>query len=290
MTKHCVTIATWMSLSLAGCAMADAPTSQPATTQATTQATAGNPTQPVDEPPFNGELTAKSPAAHVLSALEARGAGLKDFRADVTLWTTDSATLTTDKRTGVVWYQKQAPGDERIRVDFKTRKKNDGRAVVEQLEYMLDDGWLTERDHAVMKQIRRQVLKPGEKTDLLKLGEGPFPLPLGQRADDVLKLFDVKKLDPLQDIDTDNPPPADTVRIRLTPKAGSQFADDFQTIDVWVDLKTQMPARIETLDIHGATIRTTDLANVKINTSMGDDMFKLEKLDYSKWKDESETF
>ena len=215
---------------------------------------------------------------------------MKDFQADVTLWTTDSATLTTDKRTGVVWYQKQAPGDERIRVNFKTRKKNDGRAVVEQLEYVLDDGWLTERDHAAMKQIRRQVLKPGEKTDLLKLGEGPFPLPLGQRTDDVLKMFDVKKIDPLQDTDQDNPPPADAVRIQLTPKPDSQFADDFKAIDVWVDTKTQMPARIETLDVHGATIRTTDLANVKINTSTSDEMFKLEKLDYSKWKDESETF
>ena len=29
------------------------------------------------------------------------------------------------------------------------------------------------------------MLKPGEKLNLLKLGEGPFPLPIGQKKEDV---------------------------------------------------------------------------------------------------------
>lgn len=277
-----------VSLALVGCAMGDASGTQPAgpaKPQAATQATT-----PLEAPPFDGKLTPESPVNHILDALDARGRDLKDFTADVTLETIDPVALSSDKRIGNFWYQKQAPGDERIRVTFTKRQKNEGRSIMQKMDYLLDDGWLTERDYESSKQMRRQVLKPGEKVNLLKLGEGPFPLPLGQKKEDVQQMFDVKKLDPAHDLDESVKPPADTVRVQLTPKADSQFADDFKTIDMWVDLASGMPRRIETLDVHGATIRTTDLENVKINAATGDDAFKLEKLDLNKWEDRSESF
>ncbi len=281
-------LAGFVSLALIGCAMADVPdakSTEPAKTQAASQAA-----EPVSVAPFDGKLTPDSPADHILDALDARGRDLTDFTADVTLETIDPVALSSDKRSGKVWYHKQAPGDERIRVTFTKRQKNEGRTIKQKIDYLLDDGWLTERDYESSKQMRRQVLKPGEKINLLKLGEGPFPLPLGQKKEDVHQMFDVKKLDPSHDLDESVKPPADTVRVQLTPKPDGQFSDDFKTINVWVDLASGMPRRIETLDVHAATIRTTDLENVKINTSTNDDAFKLEKLDLDKWEDRSESF
>jgi len=43
----------------------------------------------------------------------------------------------------------------------------------------------------------------------------------------------------------------------LTPKKGTRFAKKFDAIDVWVDPKTNMPARIDTAQ--GDLVRTTDV-------------------------------
>ena len=56
----------------------------------------------------------------------------------------------------------------------------------------------------------------------------------------MLKIFEVDKIDPAPD----DPPP--TVHLQLTPKAGTQFAKQFKTIDIWVDTATAMPRRIQT--------------------------------------------
>ena len=92
-------------------------------------------------------------------------------------------------------------------------------------------------------------------------------MPLGQKKEDVLKLFDVAKIDPAND------DPPGTVHVRLIPKDGTQFASKFKTIDVWVDIATAMPRRIQTDDINQTMTRTTDLSDVKINAGVSDKDF-----------------
>jgi outer membrane lipoprotein-sorting protein len=206
----------------------------------------------------------------VLDALHDRGVGLKDFTADVKLAETDPTLGDTTSRKGTAVYQKKGDGDARIRVVFDSKQQ--GRKIYNQkIEYVLDDGWLVERDFARKTEVRRQVLRPGEKVDLLKLGEGPFPLPVGQTKESVEKLFEVKKVaaDPKHD-------PADTVHVQLTPRPDTRFARKFQTIDVWVDTKTEMPKRIETLDANGTSQRTTDLDVTSVNAGVKDGDFVLE--------------
>jgi hypothetical protein len=40
-----------------------------------------------------------------------------------------------------------------------------------------------------------------------------------------------------------------------------------------------MPKRIETLDVNGVSLRTTDLSNVKINAPLGDADLAMPKID-----------
>lgn len=288
-----------LSIVSAGCAAGAEDAARQGTGAATTSAPASGappqapaaasaPASPAAAPAGDGKLSPDSSADQVLDTLDARGKHLRDFQADVSLEETNPVTLQSFKRSGRVWYQQQGPGDQRIRVTF-TRKDTDRGAVAEKIDYVLDDGWLTERDYQRMTQTRRQVLRPGEKVDLLKLGEGPFPLPLGQDKQDVHNLFDVKKLAPAEGLEGVTPPD-NTVRLQLTPRPDTQFADDFSSIDVWVDMDSGMPRRIETVDRTGATIRTTDLANVKVNSGVGEAEFKLEKLDLDKWQDRSEAY
>ena len=212
----------------------------------------------------------------ILDALEARGKDLKEFDANVRLQEMDD-TGGVNVRTGRVWFQ--GPSDSgRIRVLFERREGNK-KIYAEKIEYLLADGWLVERDYGRRNEVRRQVLRPGEKINLLKLGEGPFPLPIGQDKGEVHKSFDVEK------VEAADGDPAGTVHLRLAPKPGTQFEKKFEAIDAWVDLKSRMPTRIEVTDANAATTRTTDLTNLRVNPNppltKGD--FTLARIDEAQW-------
>lgn len=148
-------------------------------------------------PPINGTGVDQPLAAHatvdqVLDALDQRGRGLKDFSAKVSI-TQGDPTVSVSTRTGQVWFQVKGIDDGRIRVTFD--KQIEGKITRdEKLDYLLDNGLLIDRNYRKSSETRRQVLKPGEKINLLKLGDGPFPLPIGQKKEDVYKLFDVKQI------------------------------------------------------------------------------------------------
>jgi outer membrane lipoprotein-sorting protein len=251
---------TWLavSLAIAGCASAEQPP----------QASPGSTIPPAANAPT---LTQDSSIDQVLDALDARGDSLQDFTADVSLTDTDAATGLDKTSTGRMWMQRLGgEGDDaRLRVTLDKPDK---------VEYVLDKGWLLDRDYTKRLEVRRQVLKPGQKMNLLKLGEGPFPLPLGQDKADVHKMFEVAKLPPK----SDDPP--GTIHAQLKPRPGSQFERQFSSIDFWVDPQSRFPVKIETADRNGTTFRTTELKNIAINTKIGDKDFAVEKVDEKTWQ------
>ena len=220
----------------------------------------------------------------VLDLLDARGRNLNQFVADVTLTETDDATQIDSQRTGHVWYHKRQ-GNDRIRVTFD--QKAEGRFVKpDKLEYLLDGGWLVDRDYKRSIEVKRQILRPGEKINLLKLGEGPFPLPIGQPKEDVHREFIVSKGDPALE------GPKGTSHVALKPREGTRLARKFSQIDVWVDPQNQMPVRIEALDANETTRRTTELKNIRVNPepALGDKDFALPRVDENKWELHTEPY
>jgi outer membrane lipoprotein-sorting protein len=211
-------------------------------------------------------LTANSSVNEILDALDARGRSLQDFSAAVRLTDSDNSTGDSTVNIGSVILQRKGEDDARIRVAF-TQKQLGNKIFTVDHQYTLDNGLLVERDYQSKHETRQQILKPGQKLDLFKLGQGPFPLPLGQKKEDVLQLFSVQKIDPAKD-----DPPA-TVHLQLTPKPGTQFAKQFKAIDVWVETASDMPRRIQTEDVAEVTTKTTDLTNIKINSGASDKDF-----------------
>lgn len=204
----------------------------------------------------------------VLDALHQRGVGLRDFTADVSMAEVDPLTGDTDTLSGKVWYENKADGTTRLRVVFD-KKIQGGRPVKDfKQEYQLEGRWLIERNHKRKLQVDRQVLKEGQKLNLLKLGEGPFPLPVGQPKEEVRRLFEVKKIAPA---DGD---PEGTKRVELTPLKGTQFERKFKKIDVWVEDKSNFPRRIGTVE-KNTTQKVTDLTNIKVNEGIDPKVFEL---------------
>jgi outer membrane lipoprotein-sorting protein len=264
------TIACWMTvLSLAGCVSAQSapPPLNPAGAAPATAQTA-----PV------GDLTPDSSIDQILDALKTRGDDLKTFSAKVALESIDPGLGSSSTQRGTVIYDNNRTGaNARIRVIFD-EVEEDQKIRKEKHEYLLDGEWLTERSFREKSQIRRQVLAPGEKMNLLKLGEGPFPLPTGQPKDEVKKQFEVQKIVPSKD------DPAGTVHIRLTPKPETRFAKQFKKIDVWVDAKTHFTNRIDVADPNGISAKSTKLTDIKVNEPLKDDDFKLEPINEKEWK------
>lgn len=222
-------------------------------------------------PTTQPRLSAESNVDQILNALDVRGKTLSDFVADVSLTREDTVGGSSTVLKGKVSFQRKGPEDGRILVVFLQKISND-QIIPEDHRYLLDNGWFTERDAEVQKEIRRQVLKPGEKFDPLKLGEGLFPLPIGQDPAEVHRIFEVTKVPPAKD------DPPNTVHVQLTPKAGTQYARDFSTIDVWISLANDMPIRIQTVDVNQTTMQTADLSNIRINAGLKASDFELPPL------------
>ena len=232
----------------------------------------------------SNELTPASSLDQILDALDARGKNLTSFTADVARTETDSATGDESTRSGKVWYEADdGKGAARIRVAFDKKQAN-GKVSEDKIEYLLDGPDLIDRTYRTKTQVTRHILKPGEKLNLFKLGEGPFPLPIGQKKEDVYAAFDVKKIDPSKD------DPANTVHVQLSPKSGTRLERHFKTIDVWVDLKDHMPRRVETLDKNESTIQRADLTNLQVNQTIPASDFMLPKVNAQDWQMTEEAY
>ena len=219
----------------------------------------------------------------VLDALHARGVGLRDFTADVQLADVDTLSGNTSVQSGQVWFDARAEGQERVRVTFLSRRvegavDNDARS-----DYVLANGVLIERDYKARVEVTRQVLRPGERINLLKLGEGPFPLPVGQPREEVLRQFQVRKLE----VAADDPPR--TIRLELRPRPDTDFAAKFHRIEVWVQMETGFPVRIMTVPPRRLNRNVTDLANIRVNAGVPDSVFAMESIDGKGWRRITET-
>jgi outer membrane lipoprotein-sorting protein len=226
-------------------------------------------------------LAADASVDQVLDALKARGDSLQDLSADVDLTDVNQATADSTSHSGKLLLQNLPNGDGRVRITF-TQRTEGTRIYPEQHEYTLAGGTLVERDYVKKAEVDRVVARTGEKVNLLKLGQGPFPLPIGQDPAEVHRQFDVSKVAAAKD------DPADSVHVQLKPKPNAELAAHFSMIDVWVDRQSDMPVRIVSASTDGETVQTTDLSHVKLNQSLKDADFALP--DVTGWDVRQEPF
>ncbi|MBT8485735.1 MAG: hypothetical protein HKO59_12165 [Phycisphaerales bacterium] len=226
----------------------------------------------VDPPPAS-----EDPVVQLLDRLESRSVDLEAFTATLSYETEDAFLGQVVKRKGALLY----------RIDPATTRAGfailfdvmieDRRQFDRAMHYIFRDGWLVEVDHAQKQFIKRQVTPPGAAHDPLKLGEGPFPLPIGQRRDDVLERFHVT----LQPLPESGPlarlreaGPLDG--LRLVPRAGGRAAKDIARVDLFYDRLTRLPVGIDLRETNGDR-KTVRLRDVIVNPTLTDaDLAKLD--------------
>ncbi|QNN20860.1 outer membrane lipoprotein carrier protein LolA [Planctomycetales bacterium ZRK34] len=166
---------------------------------------------------------------HWLDKLETRGRSLKSFTANVVFDKENTLLGDRQVRMGTVAYS-AASGEgsdpARFVIDFNKMVVNDAlrdRRTV----YVFDGSWLVEKNFDRKMFQKRQVVAPGQSFDPLSL-DGPFPLPLGQKRDNVLARFTVSVMEDESD--------AKFIHLRLVPREDvgpTEGQKEFDQIDLW---------------------------------------------------------
>lgn len=257
------------------------------------QSSPGNASNRIDErsatqPAAANKLDETSTVDDLLDALDQAGKDLRSLQATVLLTDVDNDTGSQTRRPGEVVLVREG-NDVKFRATLKgvIVENDDGREGLrpEKIEYLLRGDELIDRNYKTRTESRHKLPPQEGKRDLLKLGEGPFPLPIGQSREDVYRLFDVREVDPDEEAQNEMGVDADenTRRLRLTPKPDTALAEDFQWLEIDVGLDDGMPRKVITLDPVGSTARVTELRKPKINAAVPDDAFELEPIDPNEW-------
>lgn len=119
--------------------------------------------------------------------------------------------------------------------------------------WIFDGRWLVEMRVNEKQFIKREIARPGEPFDPLKIGEGPMPIPIGQKAEEIERRYFAELLEsPRAGLPEDWNFPAwfdSTWQIVLTPR--NPDADEFTGIRLWYDKDTLLPRMAITLNRAG---------------------------------------
>lgn len=136
---------------------------------------------------------------------------------------------------------KEGKATRRFAVDFRETIV-DGKKRDERQTYVFDGQWLLTENWKEKQFSRYELVRDGEVgvgQDPMKLGEGPLPLPIGQKKADMVERFVVSVPGVLEGIG-EGEEFADlrkllekTTQIKLTPREGTREAKDFREIRVW---------------------------------------------------------
>ena len=142
-----------------------------------------------------------------------------------------------------------------------------------QEQYIFNGEWLVEKMMDEKQIIRRQIVKPGEKFDPLKIGEGPLPIPIGQKKDDVLSRYDATLVPATDGLDEDVQKlfAEGAWQLKLIPKEGADR--NFKEIRLWyreepgLEGKPLLPRMARTLN-SGGDISVVQLINMRVNEAI----------------------
>jgi len=229
----------------------------------------------------------------LLSALERASDDLRHFDAVIVYEKFHALTDGAELQYGRVVYDRATPAPgtadaarTRLGVFFDEYVDSTGRSEAVQQRFVFADGWLAEIDPGRRQFIKRQIVPAGERFDPLKLGEGPFPLPIGQRRDEVLARFDASSAPVptarlLERIDKAAIEEGRVRALRLIPRAGTREAEDFATLDLYYDRETLLPIGVVATSPEGDR-KTVRLSKLRRNEPLGDELLQMLNVDTPK--------
>lgn len=152
----------------------------------------------------------------------------------------------------------------------------DGQDRDDKHNFIFDGHYLLETYPTQKQYVRRHIVGADQAKDPLRIGEGPFPIPVGQKKADLLARFNISVVPPLE-----SAPESEQLRrilfnciqLKLIPREGTEQAKAFAEIRLWYASTDMLPVFARTLDPSG-TGSEVFLTNVKKNVQIPESTFK----------------
>lgn len=218
-------------------------------------------------------------AEELLDALEKADESLRSLTAEVMYDKTFDIGGDRQVRWGKLYFSdNKGEGDARVRkfcVNFE-RLRIGERLENEPKVYIFDGQWLVEKLPTQKQFIKRQIVGDGQKFDPLKIGEGPMPIPIGQKKAETLSRFSAELLpadDGLKPADGESDAPfkllrehvSGTQQLRLVPKKGTDESREFREIRLWYRRTEDPKAGAAYLPVLARTVsRAEDISLVRL--------------------------
>lgn len=206
----------------------------------------------------------------ILDRLEARGREIKDIEAPLSFVKRDPVFESTERFEGTLFFIEEKP-NPRFLIQFD-RSIQDNRKIEKKEWHVFDGRWYIEAREKTSTIVKHEVLRPDEKREVFRLGQGPFPLPFGQKKDDILRHFTVKLVAPAPK------DPPDTDHLECTPLKTSEMDRKYEKVHFFIDRKLALPVRVQTVEKEEGKEITATFLNPKLNTGMAPSRVNLPSL------------
>lgn len=231
--------------------------------------------------PLQAQESGFKDADALLTALETADASLTALSAEIRYDRTFAIQGDRQVRTGSLYFLSES-GPEQVVPPLVSRKfaiRFQRLAVGERVEketkdYVFDGTWLVERLPQQKKLTKRQIVPDGQRFDPLRIGEGPMPIPIGQKREEILGRYDAELVPAIDAL----PGPENkelrafvqgAYQLRLTPRPELIESDEFREIRLWYRRDKDgvlLPRMAKTLSRSGDE-SVVQLINVKINST-----------------------
>ena len=134
------------------------------------------------------------------------------------------------------------PSDRDVVLVFDRIIDASGHGTNKSEYHAFEDGWWVEMTPDRRRIVRRQYSRPGQELDPFKLGEGPFPLPIAQKAEAVRRRFE-----PSIGVVPDEPlfrTLKDVEVLHLIPRPGTPAHEDNESIDLIFEKTRLLPVGV----------------------------------------------
>ncbi len=177
---------------------------------------------------------------------------------------------------GEIWYQQDRPVS-RFLVSFREKIVGGRRQKLDE-RHLFDGCWYVHLQGDSRHITRREIRRPTDPGDPFKLGQGPFPVPFGQRRQDILREFEVRRVEPAP---TD---PPDTDHLELRPRPGTETSKTYKVVHFWIagsGPEAGLPVRVRATKLDGAgranSHITVEFQNARINEGFAPSVFRIDK-------------
>lgn len=228
-------------------------------------------TQPAPSPTSGDEVVDR-----ILTRLENRE--IHHLKADLT-WRIEyvhEEPEDAQTKRGQIWYQQARPVS-RFLVSFREKIVGGRRQVLDE-RHMFDGCWYVHLQGDSRHITRREIRRPTDPGDPFKLGQGPFPVPFGQRRADILREFEVRRIEPAPD------DPPNTDHLELKPRPGTETIRTYKVVHFWIagsGPEAGLPVRVRAMKLDGAgrvnSHITVTFQDARINEGFAPSVFRIDK-------------